>query len=190
MAWTDPPRTWVAAETVTSTLMNTHVRDQLSYLYAGRVYRLDTVTSSTGNVGVGEDTLWSHSLTAGECGTDGDSIKGLAWGITANNANTKDIQLRVDDGATDTSILDVSLTVSQAGEWMLGFVVTRTGSTTFRSAAQVVDGVANTQVTLSAQNTHIGSLTWANAVEVRVTGEATSDDDIEIEGGGLTLVTV
>ena len=29
MAWTDPPRTWVTAETVTAALLNAHVRDQL-----------------------------------------------------------------------------------------------------------------------------------------------------------------
>lgn len=32
MAWTDP-RTWVASEYVTATLMNTHLRDNLDYLY-------------------------------------------------------------------------------------------------------------------------------------------------------------
>jgi hypothetical protein len=73
---------------------------------------------------------------------------------------------------------------------MLGFVVMRTGATTFRSAVQVVDGEANSQVTLSAQNVHSGSLTWANAVETRVTGEATSNDDIVLQGGSLTLITV
>jgi len=32
MAWTQPPRTWADAELVTASIMNTHVRDQLSAL--------------------------------------------------------------------------------------------------------------------------------------------------------------
>lgn len=35
MAWTNPPRTWVAAELETSSIFNTHVRDQFTALYAG-----------------------------------------------------------------------------------------------------------------------------------------------------------
>lgn len=37
MGWTSP-RTWVAGETVTAAIMNTHVRDNLSYLAAPPVF--------------------------------------------------------------------------------------------------------------------------------------------------------
>lgn len=44
MAWT-APRTWVAGETVTAALLNTHVRDDLNALTVGEV---TTVTSGVG----------------------------------------------------------------------------------------------------------------------------------------------
>lgn len=38
MSWTTP-RTWVAAELVTASIMNTHVRDQLNFIYtSGRIF--------------------------------------------------------------------------------------------------------------------------------------------------------
>lgn len=52
MAWSTP-RTWSAAEVVTASLMNTHVRDNLNYLFAGvySTYMSDegdyTTTSTT-----------------------------------------------------------------------------------------------------------------------------------------------
>ncbi len=49
MAWT-VPRTWVTNEVVTSALLNTHVRDNESYLYATRV---SGYVTSTGTVGYG-----------------------------------------------------------------------------------------------------------------------------------------
>lgn len=57
MAWTTP-RTWVAGETVTASLMNTHVRDNLDYLKTqadnsilktGPIYATATGTLNTGN---------------------------------------------------------------------------------------------------------------------------------------------
>lgn len=35
MAWTTP-RTWTTSELVTASIMNTHLRDQLNYLYSGK----------------------------------------------------------------------------------------------------------------------------------------------------------
>ena len=59
MAWTTP-RTWNSGETVTSTLMNTHVRDNLTYLYStfaqipfargGVLYNSNGITDSSANI--------------------------------------------------------------------------------------------------------------------------------------------
>lgn len=56
MAWT-APRTWVTSETVTSTIMNTHVRDNLNWLHDNFVTRGQQAvtivnTSSNGNATV------------------------------------------------------------------------------------------------------------------------------------------
>lgn len=73
MAWTTP-RTWVTGETVTSTIMNTHVRDNLDYLYsnyvggssigpAARVNRASDLSVSA--------TTWTHvQMTAADYDPD------------------------------------------------------------------------------------------------------------------------
>jgi hypothetical protein len=150
--------------------------------------QIGSVIASVGNVGAGEDILASFSLTAALLTTNGDSLKGIFWGQCANNANAKTIKVRVIEGANNTVLLSVSLTVSQAGHWLLGVSIVRVSATTFRAAAQVVQGPANSQATVSAQNvTSTSTATWANAVEVRITGEATSNNDITVEGGTLSL---
>jgi hypothetical protein len=152
---------------------------------------LDSEIATVGNVGAGEDTLSTYSLDAGKLATNGEAIKGIFWGQTANNANSKDLQIRIDDTAVDTSILDVSLTVSEAGHWVAGFVAIRTGATTCRAVAQASVGPTNAQASLAANNVESSfTCTWANAVEVRVTGEATTNDDITLEGGQIVLVSV
>ena len=55
MAWTTP-RTWVAAETVTASLMNAHVRDNLNALYG-------TTTSYTPQVDQGVSTNIAKTVT-------------------------------------------------------------------------------------------------------------------------------
>jgi len=149
-----------------------------------RLKSLATVQSTVGNVGAGEDILASHSLSAGKLATNGDSVKGIFWGRSANNANAKTLRVRVIEGANNTELLAVPLTVSQAGHWLVGFVVMRTGAATFRASAQVVGGPGNGLSTIGAVNvTSSSTATWANAVELRLTGVATSDDDLTVEGG-------
>lgn len=62
MAWTTP-RTWVAGETVTAALMNTHVRDNLSALQPGGA-AWTSVTFSAGNFTGGGTQTWT--LTSGD----------------------------------------------------------------------------------------------------------------------------
>ena len=149
-----------------------------------RLKSLAEVVATVGNVGTGEDTLASHSVSAGKLATNGDSVKGIFWGKSANNANVKTLRVRVIEGANNTVLVAVTLTVNEAGHWLLGFVVMRTGATTFRGSAQVVGGPGNGVTTKSAVNvTSSSTATWANAVELRLTGEATADNDLTVEGG-------
>jgi hypothetical protein len=60
MAWT-APRTWVTGELVTASLLNTHVRDDLSYLKAsptfdGSVIVAGSITAGSGSVGIVDAT--------------------------------------------------------------------------------------------------------------------------------------
>jgi hypothetical protein len=56
MAWTNP-RTWLAAETVTAALMNTHLRDNLKAIGDPFVAYTPTWTAATTNPSIGNGTL-------------------------------------------------------------------------------------------------------------------------------------
>jgi len=55
-------------------------------------------TTTTGNIGGGEDTLITYTIPASVLASNGDHIEFDTWGSFAANANTKD--LKVYFGAT------------------------------------------------------------------------------------------
>jgi hypothetical protein len=63
MAWTDP-RTWVAGETVTAALMNTHVRDNQKAI--GDAWTTYTPTFSGGISAIGNATVTAKYIKAGK----------------------------------------------------------------------------------------------------------------------------
>lgn len=65
MAWT-APRTWVAGETVTAALMNTHVRDNLKAIGDPWTAYTPTWTAATTNPELGDGTLTGYYLQAGK----------------------------------------------------------------------------------------------------------------------------
>jgi hypothetical protein len=170
-----------------SELVAAEVRANLQDLDT-RAKPLATFQSTVGNVGTGEDTLASFSIPAATLPSNGASVKGIFWGKAANNANAKTLKVRLIEGANNVVLLSAALTVSEDGHWLLGFVAMRTGATTFRGSAQMVGGPANAPVTKCVVNvTSSATATWANAVEARLTGEATADNDVTMEGGYLLL---
>lgn len=157
----------------------------------GVTKHLEKFIATVGNVGAGEDILATYTLPAGTITTDGSHVRGLFWGITANNANAKTIRVRVIEGGNNTVLIAASATVSEAGYWLLGFVAMRTDTTLFRAAAQFVVGPSNSTATNSVPNiTGSSTVTWANAIEFRLTGEATANDDVAMQGGYLQISTV
>ena len=69
MAWTSP-RTWTTGELVTAALMNTHVRDNLSYLYTLAATPLTVKT-----VVVGESPYTAAGYNVILCNTAGGAIE-------------------------------------------------------------------------------------------------------------------
>lgn len=65
MAWTSP-RTWVAAETVTAALMNTHVRDNLKALGDAWTSWSPSWTAVTTNPAIGNGTISGAYMQAGK----------------------------------------------------------------------------------------------------------------------------
>lgn len=142
-----------------------------------------------GNVGVGEDTLAEKILRTNELISNGQSIRGVYWGTTANNANAKTLRLRVIEGANNSILISNTLTVSELGQWTLAFEILRIGATTLLAVGQCGVGPLGTTQSRSVINVSQITATLANAVTLRLTGEAVSDNDI-IRVGGLILPPV
>lgn len=149
--------------------------------------RLTSSTTAVGNVGAGEDTLMSYTLPASTLTTNGMAVKVIAWGHTANNANAK--TLKGYFGATQVfGGSGISLTVSELGSWMAGFVVMRTGAATQACAAQVCGGPAGSGVTLASVTATTPAETLSGTVLIKFTGQATSDNDVTQEGFVVELL--
>jgi hypothetical protein len=149
--------------------------------------RLDAQYATVGNVGAGEDDLMTFTVLAGMLASSGQSIRVLAWGRTANNANGK--TLKAYFGATQ--VLGGSgavFTVSEAGNWACGFQVVRTGAATQRAVAQAACGPAGTQVSVCVGGVTTPGETLSNSVLIKFTGTGTANNDIVQDGMIITLV--
>lgn len=132
-------------------------------------------TAQTGNVGTGEDDLASFTVPANTLAVNGDSIWFEASGTAANNANAKTLRARFGSSGT-SQIFSQALTVNQAGQWVLRGRVIRTGSATQKGYAGLSGNQNNTANVVTNLNQ-----TLSNAIAIRITGEATSNNDIVLE---------
>ena len=131
---------------------------------------LDVETTQVGNVGSGEDVLYTYTLPADTLNTNGEFIRGRISGIVANNANLKSIVLTF--GATD--ILSRNTTTPTIGQgYTIDWECIRTGATTQKCNATFSgsDGLASAYYTAAGE-------TLSGTVAIVLTGEATSNDDI------------
>jgi hypothetical protein len=168
MAWT-APRTWVAGETVTATMMNAHVRDNLlvlktsiandGSLVAAHVELCEVSDKATS--GTGETTLHSFNIPANHMAAN-KAITISAWGTGDGNANAK--TFRVYAGA-----LVLAFTATSYGfvDWRLEVTIVATSAAAaliFGSRYMATQAVLNmVQVT--------GAVDWTNSVLVKVTGQ-------------------
>ena len=177
MAWTTP-RTWVAGETVTDTLMNTHVRDNLAYLGTG-IIRLNVNTTAVGNVGAGEDDLITYSLPAATLGVDGMGVRVTAAGSFAANANNKLVKMYFGS----TSLTTWATAPYNNVKWRYVAEIIRTGAGAQIASSQFVSTGGSGGHTTFPDHVRVGTTTPAEtlsgAVTIKCTGEATSNDDIQ-----------
>jgi len=108
MAWTTP-KTWVANAILTAAQLNTHLRDNLAYLKASPTITALTMTAgasaisakvggviysaspNVGNVGAGDDTLWTQSIAANTLSANEQELVVEAIVITAATVNSKQV---------------------------------------------------------------------------------------------------
>ena len=135
---------------------------------------LNVNTTSTGNVGVGEDDLITYSVAGNTLAANGDAIRFRASGTIANSINAK--RLRVKFGGT--TILDTGAAgfpISAAIQWVLEGEIIRTGAATQKCSANLS---TNNASLASYVGYSTAAETLSGAVTLKLTGEAVSDNDI------------
>lgn len=145
-------------------------------------YGLQEHTSSVGNVGAGEDTLWTYTVPAATLNETGRSISFELGGVFAANANNK--RIRVKFGAGPTTLIDTGAVAVNGGDWSIRGTIMRSGTATQRCVTTWISSNA----TLAYSSDYVaGSETNADALTFLVTGEATSDNDVELRFGRIWL---
>lgn len=134
-------------------------------------------TTPVGNVGSGEDDLMTYLLAASVLSAAKKGVKIKAWGTFANNVNAKTLKLYFGSAV----ILTTAFATSVAGIWRIEAEVVSTGTDTQEAVAQLVTtGTAGAAVndTENSQPTQDDGA----AITIKLTGTATSNDDIQQRG--------
>jgi hypothetical protein len=135
MAWT-APRTWVTTEVVTSSIMNTHVRDNLLAIH--HPVHVENSTITVTNTAT-ETTLFTAAPTiaANALGTSG-WLRVYLWGTYANNTSTRTLTFRVKFGGV-THIAEV-----------IGTPTAAAGTQAVRFEVDIINtGATNTQLVMT-----------------------------------------
>lgn len=144
----------------------------------GGTLKVDTTT--TGNVGAGEDTLITYTIPAGELSLNGSSIEFRVWGTCAANTNTKDIKVYF--GSTVLS--DGGVTVLNGVSWSAHGFIVRTGAATQTATCELTAGVG----VIAQSTTTSPTETLSGTVVFKVTGtSAISPADNDIVQNGMFL---
>ncbi len=150
---------------------------------AGGTLKVDTTT--TGNVGAGEDTLITYTVPAATLATNGDSLEYDVWGSCAANTNTKDIKVYF--GAT--AMIDGGVVILNGVSWRAHGKIVRTGAATQTATAELTVG----GTLLSGSNSTIAlttapAETLSGTVVFKVTGtSAIAPADNDIVQNGMVL---
>lgn len=136
---------------------------------------LNTITTSVGNVGTGEDDLMTYTVPAATCTQAGDSIYFEQTFATGNSANTKQIRVYF----AGTKIYESSATDLDLYHVQIQGRIVRMTSTTARAFVWVTQySNSGTMYTPSSLFNDTFAVTWANTNILKATGQGTSNDDI------------
>jgi hypothetical protein len=149
----------------------------------GGTLKVDTTT--TGNVGAGEDTLTTYTTPANQLGVNGDSYEFDVWGTCAANTNTKDVKVYY--GAT--VLIDGGAVVLNGVSWRAhGKIVRVTATTQTASCELTVGGTLLSAVNGTICLTTSPAETLSGTVVFKTTGtSAISPNDNDIVQNGMVL---
>jgi hypothetical protein len=131
MAWT-APRTWVDGETVTSAILDAHIRDNLTVLKTNisdegliaLILPLSTQVSNVTTSGTGETDFHTYTLPGGTLTQDGQRIEVWTYGTATSSANTKTWKAYF--GASSITLHAGTATITL---WEIRFVIIRRDAT-------------------------------------------------------------
>lgn len=171
MAWTTP-RTWVAGEYVTASLMNTHLKDNLNVLKTridndGLLKVMTAGTASTyQNTTTGETNLWSFTLPASTLDSAGEALELKTSFYYAANGNTKTLKFYV--GATSYTVYTGTLNnVIQELQLRIVWLSATTGAL---FGFRIDTGTGSYSVAFNP--------TWTSSNTVKFTGQGGATGDI------------
>jgi hypothetical protein len=139
-------------------------------------------TSTVGNVGVGEDDLMTYAIPASTLNTNNDRVRFRAVGTIANSINAKRLRLKYGG----TTVLDTGAAgfpISAAIQWVLEGEIIRTGSATQKCSANLS---TNNASLASYVGYSTAAETLSDAVTLKLTGEATDNNDVVQESMSVT----
>lgn len=155
-------------------------------LAAGGSQALSVNTTAVGNVGAGEDDLMTYALAASKVVNTGAGIRVRAWGTSANNANAKTLKAYFGSAA----VISQSLTASIAGRWYAEYTAIRTGLSAQDVAGRVSEGLVTLGTGKFSQEIGTATQTETGALTIKLTGTATTDNDIVQEGMTVEFLPV
>lgn len=135
-------------------------------------------TTAVGNVGTGEDDLMTYTLPASALPGNGQSLRIKAHGTWASNNNTKRLRAYFDS----TLLFDTTGQSYNNGTWSLDITIYRTGTDAGKTVAVYRNEDGSVGQSVLVRNAAISSLAWTSARIIKLTGEATANDDVTQQG--------
>ena len=139
-----------------------------------------SVNSAGGaNVGSGEDPLATFTVPANTLAVNNQSLWFEVWGTFASNANAKRVRVHFGSSGT-TQVMDSNPATSiNNSTWVIRGRIVRTGAATQKGfASMIVNPVGAGGGSNMVNLTTALNQTLSGAIDLRVTGEAVSDNDI------------
>lgn len=170
--------TWTQIGTTGSTVFDSRYPKVLFDHYA-----------DVGNVGSGEDDLYSDTIAAGQLASNGDKLDCKFGGIFVNSTSTKDLAVYFGG----TKIFDSgALSISTSSSWEVEAMVIRESATVVRCTVKMNSTGASTSA--YATYTRITGLTLTDTQILKLTGTSggvdIADNDIVAKLGTILYIPV
>lgn len=192
MPWTTP-RTWVAKEKITAALLNTHLRDNLDYLYSNAPAIVSSGYATVGN-STTETTVHTQSLAANALGTKGAAVLTGHMQFQTDTAN-RAMTMRIKLGGTTIFAPSVGLGASGAQHtslWWSASISNQNSASAQRATLHVhyiaTGNIALSQTTFTTANTQVVTGISQNTATVDTTSAQTLAVTVQLSAANASFV--